>query len=295
MKVLILGGSGFIGFNLKSHFNKHGIVTDSYSSKTLNISDQEALEKAVKGYDAIVNLVGLSGVTATQDNPQDTIRVNTIGQLNLLEACRKNNPDAKIIFLSSRLEYGKTTKLPIDKKAPLRPNTIYGISKYMATKYGLLYNKLYGLKTVTLRVGNPYGPQPGIPKPKYNIINYFIYTVLKGGDINIFGKGNQKRDYIFVSDLCEAIHQSITKDGASGKILNIGGGTPASLSYMAEKIIKIAGRGKVIYKKWPEDWSAFETGDSYFDLSETQKILDWAPKTNIDKGLTETVNYFKNL
>lgn len=293
MKVLILGGKGFIGHNLTKYLEEKGFDVTSTSSQGLDITNADKLNEAVLGYDAVVNLVGLSGVTATQKKPGDTVTVNTIGQLNLLEAVRNNNPICKVVFLSSRLEYGKVDSLPIDNNSRLVPNTIYGISKFMAAKYSTLYHKLYGIKTITLRVSNPFGPQEKWGNSNYNIINYFINSVLEKKPITLFGEGDQKRDYLYVDDLCEAIYLSLIKDEAVGKTINIGGGRPISISEIAKSIIGIVGYGELEYKPWPKEWSVFETGDSYFDLKDAKDILGWEPKTSIKEGLNKTVNYLK--
>ena len=300
LRILLLGGTGFIGYNLERFLSqkKIKITVASRNPKgnarnriRLDILNFKHLKKIVKNFDIIINLVGESGATTTLKKPQTTIEVNTIGHLNLLEACRLANPNAKIIFISSRLEYGIPEKLPVSSTDLLHPNTIYGISKYIATKYSLIYNRIFGLKTIVLRLSNPFGPQLFPAKDSYNIVNYFILTALKGMSITIFGKGNQKRDYIYIEDVCSAIWTLMFSKKAEGRVINIGGSKPTSLKTMADIIVKTAGTGKIIYTPWPKEWKRVETGDFFFNIMEAKKLIHWSPKTSVKNGILQTKSF----
>lgn len=303
MKVLILGGTGFIGSNLFRNFSQKKLfskitLTSNKQNKEknalqLDILNKERLETLVKNQEVIINLTGKSGVVATLKDPVETFKVNTIGQLNLLEACKKVNPKALIIFVTSRLEYGKPARLPVRSSDPLKPNSIYGMSKYAATVSTLIYHRLYNLKTVVLRISNPFGSQPLPTSFSYNLINHFIYQAVKDGTITIFGKGEQKRDYIYIDDVCQVFYKVIiNKKKIIGRVFNIGSGRPISLQKMAKLIIKTAGKGRLEYKSWPKEWRSLETGDFYFDISRAKKILSWEPETTIQKGIIKTIKDF---
>lgn len=310
MNILILGASGFIGQNLTRFLLKKN---DTYltlaSSNVENVSwlvkklpktrvtiqkcdllDEKEVREIVQGQDVIINLVGYSGVINSIRHPEKTIQINTIGHLHLLEACRNLNPTAKILIASSRLEYGKAEKLPISIKHPAHPHTVYGVSKYAATKFSLMYHKLYKLPVIIFRISNPFGPQTIPTHRSYNLVNHFIDQAMKDSHLTLFGTGEQKRDYIYVEDLCEAIWQGITNDKAIGKIFNIGSGTATSLKDMLELIINEVGTGSLQHKAWPAEWNEVETGDHYFDIGYTKKILAWQPQHSLKKGIRLTVS-----
>ncbi len=300
MKVLIIGSSGFIGYNLKNYLRKRKIkvlesTRDPKNKKILkiNILSQKQIEKYIKEIDAVINLAGLSGSVATSSNPLQTFKINTLGHLNLLEAIRKHNPKATIILASSRLEYGTPKSLPVSETTFASPNTFYGASKLSATIFSTVYNKLYGLRSIIFRISNPFGPTPKPPSEEYNLLNFFIYRAVQGKTITLFGKGNQKRDYIFIEDVCEAFYKSLFEKEAIGEIINIGSGKPTKIKDVVELIVKLAGKGKIIYKDWPESWKKVETGDFFFNIKKAKKILKWKPKTTIKEGIKKTLTHFE--
>ena len=299
MKVLIIGSSGFIGYNLKNYLKKKNIrileATKSPKDKNIlkiDILSQEQIENYIKNVDAVVNLAGVSGNVSSSLDPIKTFKTNTLGHLNLLEAVRKSNPKAIIIFASSRLEYGIPKSLPVSENVFTFPNTFYGASKFSATTFSIIYGKLYGLKIVVFRMSNPFGPTPKAPSKEYNLLNYFIYRISQGKRITIFGKGDQKRDYIFIEDVCEAFYKALFKKRAIGEVINIGSGRPTKLKDVVKLIIRLAGKGKVVYKDWPKDWKRVETGDFFFDITKAKKILKWRPRTTLKEGLKKTLEYF---
>lgn len=301
MDILIIGADGFIGHNLQKYlknYTDHKLILTSRHKKEgylkLDILNKIDVAMTVKNKDLIINLAGLSGAVATLGNPVQTININTIGHLNILEACKKHNPNAHIIYMSSRLEYGKPVQLPVSSTQIPHPTTIYGISKYTANKYSLMYHKLYGLKTTVLRVSNPFGPQHIINNVSYNIINSFINLALKNKELTIFGKGNQKRDYLYIDDLCGAMVKSFQNEKAIGKVINLGGGQPHSLIDMARIIVKTVGKGTIVHKPWPHNWKEVETGDFYFDIEESKKILSWSPKYSVQEGIAKTFHLSPN-
>lgn len=307
MKVLILGGSGFIGTNLIRYLKakdpsieivsttRHLSTTAAKSSRHIvcDTSNIHHINRIIRYHDAVINLAGISGSVETMKAPQKTIRTNTIGQLNVLESCRRHNPSARIVFASSRLEYGPPQQLPVTHEHVFNPATIYGISKYTATKYTQLYHSMHSLNTVVLRMSNPFGyyVQPTVsgqsPKATYNIVNYFYSLASADKEIPLYGDGSQQRDYIYIDDICEAIYKSITQKQAVGTVLNIGSGHPYSLKKLVSSIIQTVGKGRIVYKPWPSLWKKLETGDFFFDIGMAKQILDWEPSTSVEDGIRQ--------
>lgn len=301
MKVLITGGSGFVGAHLNNYLSSKqvDIISTSRSKDNsrhefLDITEPDSIRELIKDIDVVVNLASINGAIHTSKYPQQTFYVNSIGTLNILEAVRTYNPTARIIFMGSRLEHGTPMVLPVPTTHGFDPKTIYGISKYTATKYAMLYHKLYNLQTVVLRISNIYGPQHTEAHANYNIVNMFIEKALKNEEITLFGEGDQQRDYMHVEDICDAVWKAIKAPNAPGNVLHVGHDEPHSLKEVAHLIVDTIGSGTIVHKKWPKEWKRIETGDFYYDTGDTKKILGWQPKIGIKEGIKKVHQFYVN-
>lgn len=308
--ILITGGTGFIGLNLikvlrrvkpnitVTFFTKNKLDLEErellrdISTEYMDIRDRDTVEKMVIGKDYIFHLAGHSGAIDSMKNPYRDIEINCIGSLNLLEACRRLNPEAVILSLGSRLQFGKPQYLPVDEDHPLWPTSVHGVSKITVEKYFLLYNRLYKLNTIYFRVTNPYGPFQRKEDRNFGIVNIFIQKALRGDTIEIFGEGAQLRDYVYIDDLIEAMLYAPLMHEAYGEVFNIGSGRGISLLEMVETIIKITGRGTFKKVRWPKEFKKVETGDFIADISKARRILHWQPRENIKSGLKKVIQVY---
>ena len=197
--VLITGGLGFVGSNLAINLVDQGaIVTildslamefggnlfniDSVKDKvSVNISDMrdsQSLNALVREKDFIFHLAGQVSHSDSMRNPKMDLEVNCISTVNLLEACRKFNSGARIIYTSTRQVYGNPIELPVTEKHPVMPIDVNGINKISAENYHLLYNKVYSIKTCILRLTNTYGPGMRIKDAKQNFIGVWFKNIL---------------------------------------------------------------------------------------------------------------------
>lgn len=310
-RLLIFGGLGFLGLNLanylleqKVNFSIFDLRKDSDLEKSLrqlginyfsgDISEYNQVAGVVKNHDLIVNLAGKSGALNSLSNPFLDLKVNLVGVLNILEAARLENTDAKIIFAGSRLQYGKVSRLPVAENHPQEPKSIYGIHKVAGERYHREYSEVFGLRSVTLRFSNPYGPHIETLFQGYNVINHFIDLALKGKTITIFGKGDQIRDFLFVDDLSQAILSALDK-GESGESYNIGSSLGTKYLEAAQTIARLAQSGKVVKVPWPKDFASVETGDYIADISKAKKFLGWQPGVGFEEGVRKTINFQKTL
>ena len=251
-KVLITGASGFIGSNLVGRLRQEGSRIDTYDIQNgHDITDTKTLGETIKrGYDVIFHMAAISGPTNIQT--AKTFQVNTFATLDICEMLSKYSPKTKLILSSSRLEYGRVKYLPVDEKHPTEPTTSYGLSKLAATQLALIYHLKNKLDVTVFRTSNVYGPHVKNGFKGYNIVNYFIDQSLKNADLTIYGGGKQERDYVYVDDLIDAFILGLDKK-AGGQIYNLGYGKGISLKNMAALIIKITGKGKLKFVKWPDD------------------------------------------
>ena len=289
-KILVTGGSGFIGSNLINKLEKLGAGVFNYDiSKNYDILDKIKLSSVItKKFDIIFHLAGLSGSVTESKQNELYFSVNTFGTLYLCDSIVKYSPTAKLVISSSRLEYGMPEYLPVNENHPTLPTSVYGLSKLTATQLALLYAKTHKLNTIIFRTSNVYGPHSKKTFDKYNIVNYFIDQAQNGQSLTIFGTGNQKRDYIYIDDFINALLLATTSKKSS-QVYNLGFGQGIKLKDMTKMIIKAVGIGRIVYKQWPKDYKEVETGSYISDISKIQKELDFKPKIDFETGIRKTL------
>lgn len=313
-RVLITGGLGMIGSNLAVKLVKLGAdvsildamlplyggnlfnveeVKDKISINIADIRDTSALNFLVKDKDIIFNLAAQVSYIDSQTDPLLDLDINCKGHLLLLEACRIYNPEVKILFSGSRLEYGEiTSKEKVKEEHSLRPKSFYGIHKVVGEFYHLMYYKLYGIRAVAFRIANPYGIKHHMKHSKYGIVNYFIKKTMEGETIEIFGEGNQLRDYIYVEDIVYAMLAAGISNDADGEVFNLGSGTSVPFKEMAEMVVRVVGKGSIKKVPWPENYKIIEGGDFDCDISKAKTILNWKPENGLEKGIEKTVRFY---
>ena len=312
-RVLVTGGLGFIGFNLvralhaararvsvlsRSWPARHGSVESTLRGLSFfkgDIRDPILVDEAVAGSDLIFHLAGKSGPAASNASPLDDLDVNSRGMLTLLDSCRRLNPDAKIVFPSSRLVYGPNAIMPATEEAPTAPLSVYGIHKRAAEEYLLLYQRLHGIRGTILRITNPYGHFQRPEQKRYGIVNWFIHEAMHDRPLTVYGEGTQVRDYIHVEDVVDAMLVAGLAAEADGKIFNVGTGRGISFVEMAEHIIRAAGRGSLKHVDWPADAAVVETGDFIADTSLIAASLGWTARIPLEAGIAEVVARYSKL
>lgn len=292
MRALITGGAGFIGTNLQrklKEYKAHFEVFDKANGQ--NIENEKQVASAVgEKFDVIFHLAGTSGSAASNADPQKSFATNTFATVNLCKQIVKFSPKTKLIISSSRLEYGKPQYLPVDENHPTIPISAYGLSKLAATQMAIIYRKNYNLDVVIFRTSNVYGPHPKNQFSGYNIVNFFIDQAQKNKSLTIFGDGDQKRDYLYIDDLTQAFILAAKAKTPKNPIFNLGLGKPIKFLQMVQIIIKVVGRGKLRFVKWPKDAKEVETGDYVSDITKIKKELGFVPKTSFDEGIKKTLS-----
>ncbi len=315
-KVLIIGGLGFIGGNLAeklvdlearvsvmdSSLKRYGAnqfnvlefrnKIDIDFGDTRNIYD---VQRNILDKEVIFNLSGQIDHNYSMKDPSLDIDLNCKGHINVLQECKEHNPNCRLIFPGSRMQYGKIADhdLPVNENHPLNPLSIYAINKTAGEGYYKAYHLQHNLDTAVVRISNPYGPKAQIKHPGYCIVNWFIRQSLERKDLTIFGNGTQLRDYIFIDDLIEALMVVGIHPNAKGQIFNIGSGKGAAFGDMAKKIVEITGSGKVKNMPWPKEYENVETGNHYSDISKIGDHLGWRPKIGLEEGIKKTVEFYK--
>src|ERR1044072_2095965 len=210
-----------------------------------------------------------------------------------MEACRKSNRNVKIIYTSTRQLYGKPLYLPVDENHIAHPTDVNGINKLCGELYHILYHNVYGIRAVSLRLTNCYGPRQLLKHSRQGFINWFIRLLVEGKEIQLFGDGSQMRDFNFVDDVVEALLLAGMNDQANGEIFNLGGDEPISLKDLVELMIEVNGQGSYKLVPFPEEKKAIDIGSFYSDFTKIKTTLGWQPRVRLREGLKKTFDYYK--
>lgn len=296
MKVLVIGGSGFIGSHVVDNLLMRGHsvrVFDRRMERLRNplaevdyrlgeFSDRMALAEAISGVDAVFHLVSTT-VPGTADlDPKTDIQDNLIGAINLLDSMQRLGV-SRILFLSSGgTVYGAPEVAPIPETHPLRPINSYGIVKASIEHYLEMYRRTRGLSPVVIRASNPFGPRQGHTGVQ-GVISTFLRRVLVGQPLEIWGDGTVVRDYLEVGDLAELC----TRAGESDKegAYNAGSGRGLSINEIVDAIRKVTGADvEVIYRPG----RSVDVQRSVLDCSRAYRDFGWECRTSFLAGLENT-------
>jgi nucleoside-diphosphate-sugar epimerase len=314
-KILITGGLGFIGSNLARSLVSMGnqvTVIDSlipeYGGNLRNLHDLRdkvvvnlsdvrdpfSINELIKGQDYLFNLAGQTSHLDSMNDPFTDLDINAKAQLSILEACRKNNRDIRIVFASTRQIYGKPQYLPVDEKHPLSPVDVNGINKIAGEQYHLLYNQVHEIRSSVLRLTNTYGPRMRIKDARQTFLGIWIRNLLEGKLIQVYGDGQQRRDYNYVDDLVDALIIAATENKAIGGVYNLGAPNPMNLSETASIMchgIKGASWNLVPF---PKERKAIDVGDFICDYSSFSSAFGWEPKIKFEEGIKRSLEYFRS-
>jgi nucleoside-diphosphate-sugar epimerase len=312
-RVLVTGGLGFIGSNLALRLTALGadvVLVDSmlpaYGATLQNVApirdrvrvnfsdvrDEHSLRYLVKEPELIFSLAGQVSHSESMRDPMTDLEINCRSQLSLLECCRHENPRAKIVFASTRQLYGRPQYLPVDERHPLVPVDVNGINQLAAELYYALYHKVHGIRTVSLRLTNTYGPRMDLRSGAKGFVGLFIRKALAGERIQIYGTGTQRRDFNYVDDTVDALLRAGATDVVDGDVFNLGHGETKSLIEFVETL------GEIVPLTWelvpfPKDAEAIDIGDYYGDFGKFRAATGWEPRVLLREGLERTVAYHR--
>ncbi|QSA99626.1 NAD-dependent epimerase/dehydratase family protein [Methylomonas sp. EFPC1] len=311
--ILITGGLGFIGSNLAGalvKFGAHVTLVDSlipqYGGNPFNIAgirsrvcvnvcdvrDSFALAHLLQDQDYLFNLAGQTSHLDSMVDPRTDLEINAAAQLSILEACRKVNPEIKIVFASTRQLYGKPDYLPVDEKHPIRPVDVNGINKLAGEWYHLLYNNVYGIKACALRLTNTYGPGMRVKDARQTFLGIWVRLLIEGNPIKVFGDGLQLRDFNYVDDCVRALLLAGASEQANGKVYNLGSKEVIGLKDLAKMMIELGYGGAFELIPFPPERKAIDIGDYYSDFSLITSELGWKPEIGLREGLANTLAYY---
>lgn len=310
MKILIIGGAGFIGTNIARELvDEHEIV--AYDNITRNalkffnevsenkkfslingdVLDKEELEKSMKGCDIVMHLAAIAGVSSYYKEPVKTMHVNFLGTLNALEAAKKTKPKLFVNFSTSET-YGinadHVKETDETKQGPVGElRFTYAVSKLAAEHLCFAYYKKFGLPIVSLRPFNIYGPgQVG-----EGAIQRFVTKAIRNEPIEITGDGKQVRSWCYISDMTDAVKKCISKKACIGETFNIGSSdTAVTINELAEMIVQLSNSKSEISHVPSKDADVLYRVPN---VDKAEKILGWTAKVGLKEGIKESIKWYE--
>ena len=305
MIALVTGGAGFIGShiserlvslghevrildNLSSgHKENFSTFADKVEFVEGDIRDNRVLEQLTRGCDWIFHQAAVVSVPYSVEHPQETHDVNIQGTLNVLQAARRSGVK-RVMFACSAATYGEDPELPKRETMAPEPCAPYGVEKITGEYYLGVFNRLYGVETVSLRYFNVFGPRQDPGSPYSGVISIFVDRALTGKTPLVFGDGEQYRDFVYVANVVHANMLGATVPGAAGRCYNVGCGLKTSLNDLLRILGRLAGRE---LKADHADPRAGDIRESVADITRIRTELGYEPKVGVEEGLKHLLDY----
>ncbi|MCF7675725.1 MAG: NAD-dependent epimerase/dehydratase family protein [Akkermansiaceae bacterium] len=303
MKILITGGSGFIGSHIVEHYQsaaeeirvldnlrtgyRHNLDGLDCTFIEGSITDRELVENAVRDVDYVFHLAALVSVPESMAKPGECVDINVHGLLNVLEASA-NAGVRKLVFASSAAIYGDNPTVPKLETMYPEPRSPYAITKLDGEYYLGMYHAEGRLETAAIRFFNVFGPRQD-PKGAYAAaVPIFIEKAVRNQDITVFGDGKQTRDFIYVKDIVGALTFAAETPGVTG-VFNAGYGGQITINKLAGELITAAGSSSNVLHG-PD-----RAGDVKHSRASSERLraAGWTPKHSLEEGLAATLGFFK--
>lgn len=312
-KVLVTGGLGFIGSNIvsqavelgaevyifdcldpRSGGNMQNIAAFKSNVQVIinDIRNFEALCAAVVDKDIIFNCAAFTSHPNSMKEPLVDIDVNCKGVINLLEALRRFNREARLVHIGTSTQIGKMHDNSIDEYHCEYPVDIYSANKSASEKYVLVYAHAYKLGATVVRLANNFGPRSNIRSADFGFMNFFVGLGLKGKDITVFGDGKQLRTVSYIDDSVRALILAATQEATVGNVYFAVSDRQYSVMEIASGISTVIG-GRVRQVDWPKDRAAIEVGDAVISNARITSAIPWTAEIGLLEGLKLTEDYFR--
>lgn len=312
-KVLITGGLGFIGSNLAHRclalgadvaiydnldphaggtlYNIHDIK-NSIELHFHDLLDFDDLVEHVYQRDIVFNCAASTSHPFSMREPWFDLDVNSRGVVNLLEALRRFNNQAKLVHIGTSTQLGPLQYQPADENHPEFPTDIYSANKSASEKYVLVYARAYGMPATVIRLSNVFGPRATIRSPEFTFNNYFVGLALQDKDITVYGDGQQLRNVLYVDDAVDAMVRAVLSEKSSGQTFFAVGDHHFSVAEIAATTVRCMGAGRVKHIPWPQDRKSVEIGNVVISNAKIRSTVGWEPVYGLEDGLRRTRDYF---
>jgi len=306
LKVVVTGGAGFIGSHIVEYWADHdaevhiidNLRTGKYENikaikgikfHNVSITDREVVFEIIEGATYVHHLAALVSVPESIDKPLECVEINVNGLINVLDASVKHKVK-KIVHSSSAAVYGDNLQFPKEITMMPMPKSPYGITKLDGEYYLQSYQENFGLRAVSLRYFNVFGPRQDPGSQYAAAVPIFIKKAIHGEPITIYGDGEQTRDFVYVKDVVNANVLAATNPAATG-VFNVALGQSTSINELAKVIIQETGsRSRIFYEKE----RAGDIKHSQASVVRTKTVLSFKPEFTLHKGLKDTILFFKS-
>lgn len=300
MRFLITGGAGFIGAALANRLvgeGHHVRVLDNLSNSERSalapevhfnrgdVNDIPLLWTMLQEIDCVYHLAARVSVAQSILYPRDYNNVNVGGTVSLMEAMRDAGV-SRVILASSGAIYGQQQRQPVPETILPQPDSPYAVSKWAAEQYVSTIGAAWGIETVALRIFNAYGPHQSMPVSHAPVVPRFLRQALSGGSLVIFGDGEQTRDFIYITDVVEALMQAAQVRAVERTVINIGSGRETSVNELSEAIEAVTERSlRRVYNREKTGGVARLVAD----ITRARELLQWQPTISLPQGLALTL------
>ena len=312
-KVLVTGGSGFIGSNLCERLLREGyfvinldnfnnyydpkikwrniqtaLINPNYTLYVGDVRDDKILgqiNEELGNIEIICHLAAMAGVRNSLKNPVEYVNVDIGGTVNMLEFANRNRAE-KFVFASSSSVYGKNSKVPFSEEDDLKGQVSpYATAKRAGELYCQTYSEIYGIPIVILRFFTVYGPRQ---RPEM-AIHLFTKSIEEGISLQLFGSGSSRRDYTFIDDLSEGIIKSIRYERKGCETFNLGSSRVIPLSLLIQLIEKTVGKKAIIENK-PHQLG--DVDNTFANIGKAQRLLNYSVNIRIEEGVSLFYKWF---
>lgn len=308
--ILITGGAGFIGSHIAELLIERGfgvVVLDNEStgSRANLPSEVDFIKGDVRnpddiapaferGIDAVFHIAGQASIRLSYMNPVADLEVNTLGTINILQACIQHRV-SRLIFASSMTVYGNTEIVPTPEDTPADPASYYGVTKAAAERYVHLTAQRpdldFPLHVTSMRMFNVYGPRQSLTNSYQGVLAIFIGNVLRGEPMTIHSDGEQTRDFVYVKDVARAWMDALDNPASYGQIFNLGAGRETSMNTLCDTVLHVLGKSRETYTIRYAPAQAGDMRRAAADISRVQSLLGWQPQYTLEQGLAATVEW----
>jgi UDP-glucose 4-epimerase len=293
--VLVTGGAGFIGSHLVDALIADGLrvrtidnfvtgrregVNRAAEVVDADICDASSISDAFDGVDTVFHVAALPRIPLSIAKPVETHVTNVVGTLNVLIAAR-DHIVRRVVFSGSSSVYGYQATIPLVETMTPNPLNPYALQKYVGEQYARMFHRLFEMQTITLRYFGVYGPRMPQEGSYVLAIAAFLKARREGRPLDIYGDGEQTRDFTHVSDVVSANMLAMDCEIADGRALNIGRGENVSVNRIAAMM-----GGPTVH----HEGRAGDMRDTLADRTQAEQILGWRPKVSIEEGIADLLN-----
>ena len=308
-RALVTGGAGFIGSNLANELirqgakvriidnfvtgNRHNLeeIAGDFDFIEGDLNDDAALKPAIADVDVVFHEAALPSVPRSVDNPRETHQACVNATFNLLVNAKESGV-RRVVYAASSSAYGDQPTLPkVETMAP-DPLSPYAAAKLMGEYYCRVFNRVYGLETLSLRYFNVFGPRQDPSSTYSGVISRFIDALMKSTTPVIYGDGEQTRDFTYIENVVDANIRAAQTSSGIGNVMNVANGEKVSLNQLLETLKTITGKPEVTAEYLPE-----RKGDVKHSQADNARAVEWLGYTklvDLDEGLNKTIDWWKS-